>query len=275
MDFWLFRGYNNFILIFKSSAADFAAIFKREGFGNRKDEDDLKYISGFYWNRGGREINQDSLALQQVATSNGKMLLAVVSDGIGGLAEGENASGYISEKLIERFYRELIPLVGKLRKRKLFERSIIRCFYEIQQAFVRYGKEREIMLGATVSLLLLWNRKYLVFHLGDSRIYFYRGKKRRLLTRDHSDGRNGLTKCMGSFPFQKPDIQFGRIYGKCGFLLCSDGFYRKQGEENFALLSPAKVGEAEQIEKRLGEMAKFVLKKGEKDNMSAVYVKVC
>lgn len=275
MDFWLFRGYNNFILIFKSSVADFAAIFKREGFENRKDEEDLKYISGFYWNQGGREINQDSLALQQVATSHGKMLLAVVSDGIGGLAEGENASGYVSEKLIEKFYRELIPLGGKPRKRKLFERSIIRCFYEIRQAFVRYGKEREIMLGATVSLLFLWNRKYLVFHLGDSRIYFYSGKKHRLLTRDHSDGKSGLTKCIGSFPFQKPDIQFGRVHGKCGFLLCSDGFYRKQSEENFALLNPAKAGEAEQIDKRLGEMAKSALKKGEKDNMSAVYVKVC
>lgn len=234
----------------------------------------MKYISGFCWNRGGRENNQDSLALQQVVTSHGRLLLAVVSDGIGGLMEGENASGYISEKLIENFYRELIPFNRRIKKRKKFERSILRCFYEIWQALMRYGKAREIMLGATVSLLFLWNRKYLVFHLGDSRIYFFRGKKHRLLTRDHSDGKNGLMKCMGSFPFQMPDIQFGRVHGKCGFLLCSDGFYRKQSKENFVLLNPAEAGEEKQIEKRLGEMVRSALERGEKDNMSAVYVKI-
>lgn len=233
----------------------------------------LRYISGFYWDRGGRKVNQDSIILQQAATSRGKVLLAVVSDGIGGLAEGENASGYICEKLIDNFYRQLIPLMGR-GKRKMFERSLLRCFYEIKQALTRYGEEREIMLGATVSLLFLWKSRYLIFHLGDSRIYFFRRNGHRLLTNDHSDGKNGLTKCLGSVPFLKPDIQFGRVHGKCGFLLCSDGFYRKQAEETFALLSPAEMGKEEQIEKRLGEMARFALKRGEKDNMSAIYIKM-
>lgn len=234
----------------------------------------LRYISGFYWDRGRRKVNQDSLILQQVVTGHGKALLAVVSDGIGGLAEGENASGYICEKLIDHFYRQLIPLMGKWKKRKLFERCFLRCFYEIKQSLTRYGEEREITLGATVSLLFLWKRRYLVFHLGDSRIYFFRRNRREILTSDHSDGKNGLTKCLGSVPFQKPDIRFGRIYGKCGFLLCSDGFYRKQGTDTFGLLHPEEIGREEQIDKRLGEMARFALERGEKDNMSAVYIKV-
>lgn len=233
----------------------------------------LKYISGFYWNRGKREINQDSIALQHAVTSQGKILMAVVSDGIGGLAEGENASGFICEKLIALFYRQLIPLMGRRRKRKVFERSLLRCFHEINQMLIRYGKEREIALGATVSLLLMWKRRYLIFHLGDSRIYFYRRKRHEVLTRDHSDGKNGLTKCLGAFSFQRPDIRFGKIYGKCGFLLCSDGFYRKQNEEMLALLNPGEAGKEEQIEKRLAEMARFALKRKEMDNMSAIYIR--
>ena len=52
-------------------------------------------MSGVYWDRGRRCVNQDSLTLQQALTRRGRMVLAAVSDGIGGLSEGENASGFI------------------------------------------------------------------------------------------------------------------------------------------------------------------------------------
>lgn len=58
----------------------------------------MKYLSGFYWERGRSKANQDSIVLQQVVTDYGRILLAAVSDGIGGLSEGENASGYIGGK---------------------------------------------------------------------------------------------------------------------------------------------------------------------------------
>lgn len=219
--------------------------------------------------------NQDSIALQQVLTDRGRLFMAVVCDGIGGLSEGENASGHICEKLAENFYRQLVPLAAGGRGIKGLQRSLLRCFYETQQELKRYGIERETELGSTVSLLLLWKRKYLVIHLGDSRIYLYSGKRRKLLTVDHSNGKNALTKCMGSFRYQAPYIKRGRVWGKCGFLLCTDGFYRKQSEESMKLLEPAQAGREEQIERRLGEMAKLAEKRGEKDNMSAVYVGIC
>lgn len=240
----------------------------------RKAGYSLKIKSGIYWDKGGRVSNQDSLSLQQVRISRGRMLMAVVSDGIGGLAEGENASGYIVEKLIEHFYRCLILLIDRRKGKRVLQRSFTRCFYEIKEAADGYAREREIKLGATVSLLLVWKRRYMLVHLGDSRIYLYKGKKQRLLTKDHSDGRNGLTKCLGSFPYQAPFIRYGRVRGKCGFLLCTDGFYRKQNESSFALLKPGEIESEEQIDRRLREMAQFALKKGEKDNMSAVYVRL-
>ena len=48
-------------------------------------------MSEVYWEQGGRSVNQDSLTLQQAFTRRGRVMLAVVSDGIGGLMEGENA----------------------------------------------------------------------------------------------------------------------------------------------------------------------------------------
>lgn len=241
---------------------------------NRKVGCDLKIRSGIYWDQGGRRSNQDSLSLQQVRISRGRALMAVVSDGIGGLAEGENASGYIVEKLIGHFYQQVILLLGKGKGCKTLRKSIIRCFYETEEELTGYAGERGLKLGATVSLLLVWKRRYMIAHLGDSRIYLYSGQKRRLLTEDHSDGRGGLTKCLGSFPFQVPYIRCGRIRGKCGLLLCTDGFYRQQSEESFALLKPGEIESEGQIERRLWEMAQFALKRGEKDNMSAIYVRL-
>ncbi len=234
----------------------------------------MKIISGVYWDKGKRSVNQDSISLQQVMTSRGRVCLALISDGIGGLTEGENASGYIAEQLTEKFYRQTISLIAKGKGRKTVERSLLRCFQEVCEELKRYATEREIKLGATVSLLLIWKRKYLICHLGDSRIYRCMAGKQVLLTTDHSDGRNGLTRCLGSFPFQKPDIYSGRMIRKTGFLLCSDGFYRRMGSEELQMLSPKEISGEVQIEKRLHEIGGAGLARGETDNMSAVYIMV-
>lgn len=234
----------------------------------------MKIFSGVYWDQGRRENNQDSVLLQQIRTGCGRILLAVVCDGIGGLEQGENASGYVEERLMEVFYHETVPMLQKKKRGKVILRSFLRCLYEVREELCRYAGEREISLGTTMSMLLLWKRRYLILHLGDSRIYFYRGKRRKQLTADHSNGGNQLSKCIGSFPYQAPDVRFGRGRGSCGFLLCTDGFYRKQDETGFSLLRPAEVNSGEQVQRRLEEMAKMALKRGEKDNLSAVYIKV-
>lgn len=233
----------------------------------------MKVISGIYWDRGKRDFNQDSLLLQQAMTSRGRMLLAVVSDGIGGLEEGEKASGYIAEMLAENFYRHVVPVMGRGKGKNGLRRNFLRCFYEINEALKAYGRERDLKLGATVSLVFVWRKNYGIFHLGDSRIYLFRRGRIRMLTRDHSDDGRGLTKCLGSFPFQAPDIQFGRLGRRSGFLLCTDGFYRMLGLSELEILLPGEIDLEEQIERRLRELAGAALKKGEADNMSAVYLR--
>ncbi len=231
----------------------------------------LKVISGVYWDPGRREQNQDSITLQQAVTGRGRVLLAAVSDGIGGLKEGEIASGYITERLIENFYGQILYLAGRKKGRGAIERSLLRCLYDVNSELKTYGNGKNLKLGATLSLLLVWRRRYMIVHLGDSRIYLCRPKGVKILTKDHSDGGRGLARCVGSFPFQAPDIQTGRIWGKCGFLLCTDGFYRKLGKEAFDVLNPRDIGSEEQAGRRLREMAATAYKRGEQDNMSAVY----
>lgn len=236
----------------------------------------MKIVSEIYWDRGKREKNQDSVLLEQVITVRGRILLAAVCDGIGGLSEGETASGFILEKLLQHFYEQILPLLVRRRGTKAVRRSILRCFWRMNKALNAYGESRECKLGSTVSLLLVWRRNYLVVHLGDSRVYQFQGKnKSKKLTEDHSDGKNGLTKCMGSFPYQTPDILTGKVLRKTGFLLCSDGFFHCLTESRLTeSLNPREVISEEQIEKRLCRLAEYDRKLGEGDNISAVYV-VC
>ena len=261
----------------------------------------MKIISGVYWDKGRRKENQDSLMLEQVYTVRGRVLLAVISDGIGGLKEGETASGIVIEKLRQSFYQEILTLIGRGRGMKAVERGFLRCFYEMNQILNGYGKSREIRLGATVSLLFIWNRHYLLMHLGDSRIYQIQRKKDRewkkirnrngitagkesgrqkesgrenvmKLSNDHSDEAGRLTKCMGSFAYQYPDSKKGKIKRNTGFLLCTDGFYHFVTEKMLGgIFEPVEFVEGEQIEKRLKELAGYAGKQGEKDNISAVY----
>lgn len=233
----------------------------------------MRFLSGAYWDCGKRLQNQDSLMIQQIVTRKGRVCLAVVCDGIGGLAEGEVASGYVIERMTANFYRQLVRLIEKGKRRKTIRNSIQRCLYSINAELSRYAKGKGILLGTTMSLLLLWEHQYLICHIGDSRIYRCRNREPELLTTDHRGGRNRLLKCIGSFPFQQPDFQYGYVWRTQGFLLCTDGFSnRKQWNEQ--LFSPREIKEEEQIERRLAQSAGAVKRCGETDNLSAIYIKV-
>ena len=95
------------------------------------------------------------------------------------------------------------------------------------------------------------------------------------LTKDHVRGVNQLTKCVGSFDYEKPDFRLGILQAGQGILLCSDGFRHYVSESEMAdVLKPEQVRDENQIARRLQEIGKACMKRGERDNMSAVYVKM-
>ena len=57
------------------------------------------------------EKNQDSVVLQQVLTRRGRVLLAAVCDGMGGVSRGGEASGYAAVQLRKWFYTELFAMM--------------------------------------------------------------------------------------------------------------------------------------------------------------------
>lgn len=233
-------------------------------------------MTGVYWSRGcTARKNQDSVVLLQALTARGRVLMAAVCDGMSGLSQGEVASGYVTERLQEWFYESLLYAVRKKKPYWVVRRSLDRLTFHMQQQLQQYAGREEIELGTTMTVLMVWEKTYLVWHLGDSRLYRIRGRHMKRVTKDHIRQREQLTKCVGSFGYYVPDHHMGVLHKGEGLLLCSDGFrHCVAGEELQAVLCPGQIKEEAQIERRLTEIGEACMKRGERDNLSAVYVKV-
>lgn len=233
----------------------------------------MKIISGTYWEKGkGHGPNEDSIALQQYLSAYGRILIAVVCDGVGGMEEGENASGYVTEAMILWFHEEFIRLLRKKSGRARIRRSLYRQFYKMNEVLNDYGEQRGIVTGTTASIFVLYQDYYVYAHSGDSRIYSISGKKSKQLTRDHSYKNTMLYRAVGGGSFEQPDIGFGRVRSGTAYLLCTDGFWhRLKGKELPLIFNKSITGEG-QIVRRLRELGDRAMRRGEKDNMSAICV---
>lgn len=237
----------------------------------------MKYQVNVYWNKGAvRKTNQDSLVVLQAMTSRGSVLMAAVCDGMGGMDSGEIASGYLTEELISWFYDGLLKAVGKKKPLWVLRRSAERKIFQVQQRLQSYAEKRAIEMGTTLSLLVLWEKKYLLWHLGDSRIYRLSARKRKritLLTTDHVQGKNRLTKCVCSFGYFQPDFRMGVLKKGEAFLLCSDGFWHEMDMEELAeSLEPVPMAEG-RYDRRLREIGEAAMRREERDNLSAIYIR--
>ena len=234
----------------------------------------MEYLTAWYWNRGNfRAQNEDSFSLQKVRIGGREVAFLLVCDGIGGLPEGETASGMVAEKMTEWFYREGIRPMGRVFWRKKAAASSVDALGRVQEKLERCEREEGICCGTTCTMALVKGRSFVVTHSGDSRAYRI-GKKERLLTRDHKkDGM--LCRCIGAFGFRRPDVVPGRL--SCGELLvlCSDGFCRMLPEGFLRSGLWEEGGTAGVCFKRLKGIGGFLMAQGEKDNLTALMLKRC
>lgn len=176
-----------------------------------------------------RAENQDSLLAEAGSVHGHPAALMVVADGMGGLAYGAQISAYITEQF-DWWWREDFPsIVGDGIDRdediqELLEQEI----WDINRGIFEFRSRMRCRAGSTLSLLLLYNGKYYVENLGDSRIYLYRDGMLFQLTKDQaveSKGKRMLTMCMGMFEVPESQYLQGNMRPGDGFLLCSDGLY--------------------------------------------------
>lgn len=238
-----------------------------------------------------RKINQDSLFVRKLKTRTGKMVFAVLCDGMGGLNIGEVASASLIAAFTNWMYQELPAL-----SQGLLEDYMIReqwgDLITVQNDQIRiYGKKNHCMTGSTVTALLLTEYRYYLLNIGDSRAYEI-GRQVTQLTEDHtavanevrlgnltkeqadhSPIQNVLTRCVGVQEHVYPDLFFGDVQKDAVYLLCSDGFrHQITGDEmkEYLLFSARRnISEMKRQEEYLIELNK---QRGETDNISVITI---
>ncbi len=246
-------------------------------------------VLSFYFDKGDfAPLQQDALVLEYAVRGKREAALLVVCDGIGGLSEGEYASGYVTMRIRNWFYEDCLKHVKRRHGSRRIGRDCLGMLYDCNRYLLLYGEEHGIRLGTTMTMAVLVSRRlfglrilprltrYILFHVGDSRAYVI-GKKCKRLTRDDSYGNHVLHRCIGSFPWQ--DVQKKRGYLRRGekIFLCSDGFWRKLQQEEIAKSFGRGKGfgrgrklTEDQAERRLRKLGEAGRQRGEKDNQAAV-----
>lgn len=240
-----------------------------------------------------KKSNQDSLLIKHAESSEGEILMTVICDGMGGLQRGEVASAAVIEHFACWFDEELPEELWNI------DMDVIGCKWEfmlkeLNLKIMEYGRKSNVTLGTTFTGLLCIDDKYLIGHVGDTRLYQIDpgSSAVKQLTEDHTlvareirEGklsyeqaerdkrRNILLQCIGASGRVTPQIITGKLQGGT-YLLCSDGFRHKINEEYFhENFNAGTIVSRETIHDKLHQAISTVKARGEQDNISAILVK--
>ncbi len=222
--------------------------------------------------------------------------LAIVADGMGGHQAGEVASSMA----VDVVTRHVADVIARTAKKKQSNKSKSRSieFEAVDQAItIANAAIFELAqtspdcsgMGTTIVVTLFHDDKVCVGHVGDSRLYRYRGNKIDLLTEDHSlvqelvsrglitpeEARNSVnknlvTRALGIEATVEPKIRECDFEDQDIFLLCSDGLNDVLPDEETAQILKEHSGNLDKAAERLVAEANS---RGGPDNVSVVLVR--
>jgi len=228
-----------------------------------------RFISASLWEQGKRVENEDSIAVMNITADRHPLIMAVVADGIGGLNRGEVASSMVTYSLKTAF--EQATRHYRCLNLRSLRSTMLRELYKCHLNLVSLGEREGIKLGTTLSLIVLMGKRGFLISVGDSHIYRINGEGRdnSLLTRDYVSN-NRLTRCIGTGEYYRPQTKKIRIKDGMYYLLCTDGFYRRNTIE--LLTVDSETVSIYSMDAWLKRMHNRAVSRGEKDNSSAVII---
>lgn len=253
----------------------------------------MNFLTAHYTDVGiKKKTNQDSLLIQQAGTDAGNVLLAVICDGMGGLAKGEVASAAMIRAFSDWFSRELPQILSGGFTPEQLHSSWEKLVARVNQKITNYAIGQGVTMGTTCAALLIVGNSYYIMNIGDSRIYlitdriYQLTKDQTYVQREMDAGRmtyeqslkdpqrNVLLQCVGASYQIEPDFIMGDVKVNECFLLCCDGFrHVVRSEEMRQHLNPAGATDVQNMTASLKYLTELNKQRGEVDNITAALIR--
>ena len=237
-----------------------------------------------------KSTNQDSVLIKHASTDIGEVLMAIVCDGMGGLAKGELASATVIREFA-RWFDEDLPFELDNLDMQVIGGKWALMLKDLNLKILEYGTEHGTSLGTTFSGILFVGNQYVIAHVGDTRVYQIGSSLNQLTTdqtfvaREISRGtmtaeqaktdkrRNLLLQCVGASKTVEPQVICGTAE-KGAYMLCSDGFRHEITEaEMYESLNPINFMNKNAMHSNARYLIEQVKSRNEKDNISVVLIK--
>lgn len=236
-----------------------------------------------------KEVNQDSFSVKRANSTFGEIVFAIVCDGMGGLTDGEVASGSVV-RLFSNWFEEYFSSSSDLYEDDIkywWESLAVRA----NETIKKYGVDNQCKLGTTLTAILFVKGMYYCINVGDTRGYLLHNDRIEQLTVDQSyvqremslgnltpeqarvhPYRNVLLQCIGCDTNLKTDFYTGSYEQGDLFFICSDGFRHEVSEQEM-LLAFSTAEDSDALTTRISNLIELNKSRGEKDNITCVAVK--
>lgn len=236
-----------------------------------------------------RKINQDRILIKIGEKGLLEFGMFVIADGMGGHDYGEIASTIAITELANWWDNTLISIIhSRDNIWPLIKSSLLAEFKNINY-IITECKYNNVKMGTTLTVLFVYGDKYIIVHVGDSRIYVRDNNRLNQLTKDHtviaSELRNGLnkdltintsksklTQCIGIINNIYPYCKVSIIPRNNIFLVCSDGLYNYIANEELERIINA-VNKHTQLQDIVNIIYREVINNGAGDNVSIILVR--
>jgi protein phosphatase len=215
--------------------------------------------------------------------------LFILSDGMGGHHGGEIASRLVVTKLPQLINDNLLHQIASQSADETIE-ALSDILKELsvlvfQEGLTETGRHG---MGATVVMCLVYNETALIGHMGDSRLYLYRGNKLQAMTHDHSitqylidtgaitkeqarhhESHGRISQFIGMNGDPLPAVTSVKLQSDDRLLMCTDGLTGSIDESDISSL----LGQAQNLENGCRELIQLALEANAKDNITVMLVK--
>jgi serine/threonine protein phosphatase PrpC len=199
------------------------------------------------------DTNEDSFAAININLAHDSrqqpLAVAIVADGLGGHASGQEASRLASRIFVERLTRDLIlpfvlPMGGSLPPDEAVETALRDAVAAANTSVYEANVQGAADMGSTLVAAVIVGDHAWIANIGDSRAYVLDGASLRRVTSDHSlveqlivSGmiqpeerythlqRNRIFRSLGGDPTVEVDIFTQKLKPGMRLLLCSDGMW--------------------------------------------------